>query len=289
MIYICADDYGLCNEVSGHIEECFKDGPLNKISIFPNFDCVDFDKISCGKKVYLSLHINLVEGKSLVDESVIGLLVNKDGYFKYSFPGLLLVSVFNKKKFEKQVLSEIEEQLTRWRKILPDGSEIMIDSHQHTHMIPGVFRMLMKALDEQGIRVKYLRIPNEPTLPYIMTPSLWFTYSLANIIKQWLLKFLWLFNRREYKKREITSAYFCGVMFSGNMDEKRVRKILPHYIKKAEKNGKDIEVLFHPGYISKECQELKDKKITFDKFYYSEGRKIEFDTLKSLHIERGAE
>ena len=33
------------------------------------------------------------------------------------------------------------------------------------------------------------------------------------------------------------------------MDEKRVNKILLEYIKLAEKSNKDVEILFHPGYI----------------------------------------
>ena len=82
-----------------------------------------------------------------------------------------------------------------------------------------------------------MRIPREPLLPYIKTPSLYFTYSPINIIKQWLLNFLWLVNKNQAKKYSIPTSYFFGILFSGKMDEKRVRKILPKYVKKAKKDG----------------------------------------------------
>ena len=66
------------------------------------------------------------------------------------------------------------------------------------------------------------------------------------------------------------------------MDEKRVKKILPKYIKMAEKDGRDIEVLFHPGYLEKSEIDFKNKNIIFKKFYSSENRKTEFDSVMKI-------
>ena len=136
-------------------------------------------------------------------------------------------------------------------------------------------------LNDENLKVKYLRIPSEPVMPFIMTPSLYFTYNPVNIIKQWLLKFLWQINKKEFKKAKIPTAYFFGILFSGNMDEKRVKKVLPHYIALAEKKCKDIEILFHPGYLEKD--ELAEN-IKFDNFYYSNGRKKEYYTAMNLKL-----
>ena len=46
----------------------------------------------------------------------------------------------------------------------------------------------------------------------------------------------------------LTPAYYLGVMFSGHLDEKKVLKLLKIYNKLAEKNKRDIEIGFHPGY-----------------------------------------
>ena len=282
MIYICADDYGLCQSVSSGIQQCIEAGAINKVSVFPNFDAVDLQKIRNGKDIRLSLHLNLVEGKCMASAEEIPLLADKAGNFENTFIGLLGRSLLYGKKFEAQVYKEIKAQILFWKSILPANVPFCIDSHQHTHMIPSVFRALIKVLGDEKIKPEYVRIPAEPILPYIKTPSLYFTYSIVNIIKQWLLGSLWLFNKKRAKKNEIPTSYFFGILFSGKMDEKRVKKILPEYIKTAEKAGGDIEVLFHPGYMDKKTAGFKDKNIVFEKFYMSENRKTEFNSVMKM-------
>ena len=52
----------------------------------------------------------------------------------------------------------------------------------------------------------------------------------------------------------------------------------------AQKNGRDIEVLFHPGYLDEKEFNLKDKSVTFEKFYLSENRKTEFDSVIKISM-----
>ena len=130
-------------------------------------------------------------------------------------------------------------------------SAISIDSHQHTHMIPLVFKTLMRVIKDESIDVEYMRIPAEPITPYLLTPSLYFSYSLTGLLKQWLLKVFAFVNRREWKKANIPSAYFMGVLFSGELTEQKIKKLLPQYLKLAEKNNRDIELGFHPGYLKR--------------------------------------
>ena len=282
MIYFCADDYGLCKSTSEHIQECIDKGALNKVSVFPNFEQIDLHKILKNKNVRISLHLNLVEGKCMADADEINLIADKNGNLKHTFGGLLKLNLFHGKKFEEQIYKEIKAQVLFWKNILPQDIPFCIDSHQHTHMIPAVFKALLRVLKDETINLEYMRVPDEPLLPYIKNPSLYFTYSGINIIKQWLLKILWLFNKRQAKRYKIPTAYFFGILFSGQMDEKRVSKILPEYIKMAERCGKDIEVLFHPGFLNKNEIDLKNKNIVFHKFYLSENRKTEFDSVMKI-------
>ena len=271
MIYFCADDYGLCDSVSARILHCIEKGALNKVSVFPNFDKVDLNRIP--ENILISLHLNLVEGKCMANAEEINLIADKNGNFRHRFGGLFTAGLLNRKKLEEQLYKEIKAQVLFWKSILPENRPFCIDSHQHTHMIPAVFKSLLRVLKDEKINLKYIRIPAEPLKSYIKAPSLYFTYSPVNIAKQWLLKFLWLVN----KKEKIQTAYFSGILFSGKMDEKRVTKILPEYIKLAEKKGMDSEVLFHPGYLNK--NEADFKNIVFEKFYLSENRKTEFDSV----------
>lgn len=278
MVYFCADDYGLNEASSRRIIECIEKGGLNKVSVFPNFEQVSLEEILKNKKILISLHLNLVEGKCMANPEEIDLIADKNGNLKHTFGGLFKLWLLNGKKFEAQIYKEIKAQVLYFKSILPPDVPFCIDSHQHTHMIPSVFKVLIKVLSDEKIEVKYLRIPTEPILPFILAPSLYFTYSAVNIIKQWLLKFLWLINKRNLS--DIPTALFFGILFSGKMDEKRVKKILPKYKKLAEKNSRDIEVLFHPGYL--EESEIDFKNITFEKFYLSENRKTEFDSVMKI-------
>ena len=284
MVYFCADDYGLNEIASAHILQCVEKGALNKVSVFPNFDLPDLNPL-LKKNLRLSLHLNLVEGRRLSD-SELPLIATPDGMMKHTFGGLLKASLLHPKRFGSQVEQEIRAQVLLWKNLLPEGAPFCIDSHQHTHMIPAVFKALIKVLKEEQICPDYLRIPAEPITPFLKAPSLYFTYNAVNVVKQWLLNLLWFVNKKELKKLPIPTARFFGILFSGRMDEKRVQKILPAYLRIAEKEHADIEVLFHPGYLEPEDADLKKNGIVFQNFYSSKNRKTEFDSAMNLSERR---
>lgn len=285
MIYFCADDYGISEGANSRIENCLENGVLNKISVLPNGNVSDFKKRLSDKAAMISLHINLVEGRPLSNPKDVDLLVSESGYFKYSFIGLLALSLSPKrKKLEKQIYKEIQNQIEFWKKTMGETLSVSIDSHQHTHMIPLIFKTLMRVIKEEGLKVSYLRIPNEPLLPYIYTPTLYFEYHPVGLVKQWLLKTFAFINRKELKKSEIKYAYFMGIMFSGKLNEVRIKKLLPHYLNLAKKHNKDIEIGFHPGYIKDRENLIGGVRQDFKKFYYSPHRKIEHDTLINFKL-----
>lgn len=286
MVYFCADDYGMSEQTCCRIEKCAKNGVLNKISVLPNGIISDFKDRFSDINVTLSLHINLVEGKPLSNPRELDLLVSDNGYFKHSFVGLYLMSISPKRiKLEKQIYNEIRSQLKFWKDSFDEGTPITLDSHHHTHMIPLVFKTLMRAIKDEGLDVAYLRIPAEPITPYLLTPSLYLTYNPKNFIKQLVLKTFAFINKNEIKKSGINSAYYMGILFSGNMDEKRVNKVLVHYLELSEKNNKDIELTFHPGYLESGDEFFDANKKSFHKFYDSPGRRTEFDTLINLQFQ----
>lgn len=285
MINMCADDYGLEPVSSRHIQECIDQGLLKRVSVFPNFERIDLNQIRKGKNVQLALHVNLVEGKCLADPAEIGLLADENGSLKHDFIGLFSLSLLHPKKFKEQIYKEIKAQILFWQSILPEDMPFCIDSHQHTHMIPAIFKTMIEVLREENVTVEHLRISAEPLSPYLRTPSLYFTYSAVNVIKQWLLKFLWQFDKRYINVDELHKSYYMGILFSGNMDEKRIIKILPKYVKLAEKKGKSVDVTFHPGYLDKENADLNNKNVAFKRFYLSDKRKTEFESLINLSKE----
>ncbi|MEE0897959.1 MAG: ChbG/HpnK family deacetylase [Acutalibacteraceae bacterium] len=276
MIYFCADDYGISKSSNTRIEECLKNGVLNKISVLPNSDALDFKRRLLGENVKLSLHLNLIEGYPLSKKEDVSLLVSDKGFFKYSFIGLFFLSIFgNRSLLKKQLYNEIKMQIDFWKKEMGEETPILVDSHQHTHMIPLVFKTLMRVIKEENVEVEYIRIPAEPILPYIKSPSLYFKFRPIGLIKQWLLKFLKFVNRKELKKANIKSALFMGIMFSGQLTEDKINKLLPYY----KKQNENIEIAFHPGYLESRESLIDGFRQNFKKFYYSKWRRIEYDTL----------
>lgn len=286
MIYFCADDYGISASGNSRIEHCLKNGVLNKISVLPNGETADFKQRLSDGATTLSLHINLVEGRPLSEPSNVNLLIADDGYFKYSFIGLFLLSLSAKRReLEKQIYTEMQTQMRFWKNTIGENTLLSIDSHQHTHMIPLVFKTLMRVIRDEGLNVSSIRIPAEPVSPYLFTPSLYFEYRPVSLIKQWLLKALAFVNRKEIAKSKINSAYFMGIMFSGQLNEARVKKLLPHYLKLAEKENRDIEIGFHPGYVNGEENLIDGNRPDFRKFYYSPWRNTEYNTLLNFNNE----
>lgn len=284
MIYFSADDYGIGEKSNSRIEECVKSGALNKISVMPNGEIPDLISRFENYNVALELHTNLVEGVPLSNPQEVSLLINKNGCFKYSFLGLLLLSLSPKKKaFKRQIYLELQNQIRFWKKTIGDDGKFLIDSHQHTHMIPLIFETLLEVIKDEGIEVNYLRFPSEPIGLYLSTPSLYGSYSISGIIKQWILAFFGLINRKKLKESNIPSALFMGVLFSGSVTKRKVDKILPKYLKLAEKRNQNIEILFHPGYLEWGDRLSMPTQKGFYRFYYSNSRKKEFDALMELN------
>ena len=161
--------------------------------------------------------------------------------------------------------------------LLENRSEcLLIDPGDETSKIKDFIK-------DKNLNVSYLRIPTEPLRPYLLSPSLYLSYSLTGIIKQFVLNFFGHLNRKELKNSGINYGFFMGVLFSGKMTEKRILKILPHYLKLAEKHHKDIEVTLHPGYTDSSNMMAGCRK-GFLKFYLSKWRKTEYDTLLNLKL-----
>ena len=281
MIYISADDFGISREATDNIIKCAVDGCVNKVSVFPNGKFA-YKINELPGNVIICAHINVVEGKATSEYKDVNLLVDGMGNFNNSYFKLMMAGLTPRKKlYEKQLYTEIKSQLDIISD-LTNSKTIYIDSHQHTHMIPFVFRVMMRVIKTCGYDVRYIRIPAEPIWPYIKAFSLYRTYTFANVLKQWLLKFFRLINRKYISDTE--SAEFMGIMFSGNMNSERISKIFPYYAEICRKQKRDVEILFHPGYTSNSTDLTAEQKIKFTKFYMSENRKKEYETVMDLNI-----
>ena len=289
MIDIHADDYALTVNTSQEMLTLMKEGVFHSISIIVNTSCFE-ESITLLKETIptlpflpkMSVHLDLVEGLCLSENN--GSLINE------AWKDLFLASYIPvyRNRIKRSLKKEISAQLEKgWRSIKEcldiakksgiscDQQKMRIDSHQHTHMIPVVHEALVECLRENRYEAEYIRNSKEPLAPFLKTASLISTYRPVNIVKNRLLDVLSWRQDRYDKTHGHNPMYLWGLVMSGKMDAKRIEKLFPQMTERAQKDGRDLEILFHPGRMKGDetCPEIPQK--TAEDFYLSEGRNIE--------------
>lgn len=112
------------------------------------------------------------------------------------------------------------------------------------------------------------------------------TIKPVNLVKRALLNYLWRRDRRAFEAAGLgsfteKSAVFCGLSFSGHMDEVRVAAVYPYLREVAEKRGCALELLFHPGRVDAPEHCLNPALPGFVDFSCGEGRDVEQAALRS--------
>ena len=108
-------------------------------------------------------------------------------------------------------------------------------------------------------------------------------------MKHALLNALWRRDRRVLAASglpsyERVSAVFCGVLFSGHMDQGRVSCVLPALTDEARRRDMSLELLFHPGRVASATECLNPALPGFVEFSCGEGRDVEHDALRSEEL-----
>ncbi len=259
------DDFALSISSSKDIIDCINTGKISGISVISNMSCFEECIKLLKNNIDLSIHLNFVEGKSVTDN--LKYLTDCNGYFKLSWVKLFFLSfnIFKYRKVKNELKIEIDNQI---KKLLPYQKKIIIDSHQHTHMIPIVFNAFLDVIKEKKYNIKYVRVSNERLVPFIKNYFKMGPYNIVNIIKCMVLKILSINVISKLNKNSIKYKKVYGILFSGNMNIK-VFDIIKNY-----NNGEDY--IFHVGKLLK--KEINNE-YKFIKFHTSNNRKIEKEVI----------
>ena len=289
IVDIHADDFALSENSDSDILQLCAECKLDSISIIPNleyFETASAKFLSIqeksDKKILVSVHLNFMEGKCCAEKSLLPDLVDSEGFFTVSWGKFFMWNYipFMRKKIKLQLKTEILAQIKKCLDSnIIDKNAIRIDSHQHPHMIPVVFEALKEVvfeLENDGCKIEYIRNTQDPILLYGGKNI----FSI-NTVKCLILNFYSIKVKKYLVSKKLPVNYLCGVYFSGKMDS-RLKKVLPKFIKKAERHNRNIELLFHPGTMLKSELTSEFKKEGFNEFHLSENRKIEYNTLKEL-------
>jgi predicted glycoside hydrolase/deacetylase ChbG (UPF0249 family) len=297
-IDIHADDYALTVNTSKDMLECMRAGKLDSISIVPNTSAFD----ECMELLYqeipalpflplLSVHLDFVEGMSLAGHEAVPLLTGKNSdLMGLSWGGLFKLSYLPGKRVEakRQLKQEIRAQIQKTQAAVEKCMEtarqagvpcaqkgLRIDSHQHAHMIPVVWDALREVLSEEKYPVEYIRNSKEVLGVFLSEPALWRTYRPINFVKNRILALYSHKVDRYFEENGMQQMYLWGLVMSGHMDAERIKKLHGKMTDKADRDGRTLEILFHPGIALPEevSAELGDEAA--EEFYLSENRRIE--------------
>jgi predicted glycoside hydrolase/deacetylase ChbG (UPF0249 family)/putative flippase GtrA len=239
-----ADDFGFSRAANKSILSGIRSGSLHGVSVLANGLDVEFalrELSNSGLPVFVRLHINLTEGKSLLSREHVPLLTKLNGEFKYTPIRLLLAFLltFGKRKraLMRQAADEVRAQRARLRS-LGYVAALGVDGHQHVHMIPSVAKIVQQLhLEEEWDSV---RVPKE----VFFLPEKGTELHLLDVLRHTGLNILSFWNRKHFRSIPASSEAFIGSLITGRMYGHNIRRALCEL---SRTNVKVVECATHPG------------------------------------------
>ena len=210
------------------IVHCHREGVLTSTTLMANGDAFD-DAVRLAREtptLDVGCHLVLVQGSSVVT-----------GRPLPETPHQLLIALMQR---QMDVYAELRAQI---EKLLSAGIRpTHLDSHKHTHIVPNVFRTVVRLANEFAI--PYVRLPLDATVPFTRVPC-----TLAGRFYRGLA--------RDYHVK--MTDHFLGFRLTGELTEGRFMAALMTL-----PEGK-TEFMCHPGFMGPELREahtrLKESRL----------------------------
>lgn len=292
-IYYHADDLGQSIEQSRPFLECHEDGVLNSLAVMTNShraaECYELVRalVDSGE-IRPTVHLNFVEGPALSDKETVPELVDDRGYLDLGFLKACRMGFAGKKNreiYKKQIKNEIRLQISKALEIFKGKGDKLpkwgIDSHLHYHMIPIIWDSLCEVIREDSLSPSWIRLSKDPASPVFTTPAVWKKLKPINIVKWMILKIIGP-TKNKVESLGVSVPVFFGMFFTLQMEKDVVSKLHAKYEKKAKKQGRDLELMFHPGYNTNREDTLDPTKDNFWGPNSSDFRLKEQETLKTI-------
>ena len=225
-LIVNADDYGYFDCVSRGIPDASHNGIVTATGIFAN--SIHFndhvDRLIGEDKLDPGVHLNLTDQAPLT-ESMSRSLSRWAGLFpdKYSLVKALLTGTITIETVAQEWRAQIERCLGKKLKIH------FLNSHEHIHMLPPLFKLVQSLADEYHI--PNIRLPTPEQSP---------NFSIGTLIRDGSLKTLSFLNRRSLK---VPAPRFLGMGESGRLSISYLKSTLPQL-----RTGEVYELMCHPGY-----------------------------------------
>ena len=161
---ITADDFGFSPSVNEAVFRAAEFGTLGAASLMPNMPFAGEAAAAVKQRtpyLPLGLHFTLTSGTPCAPKEEIPLLVDGNGRFRHGFGSLFqLLRDKNAAEAKCQIQREFAAQIAEADRLAKEhGVEFTrLDSHQHIHVLPGIFETLHAAAKQRGWT---LRVPRE--------------------------------------------------------------------------------------------------------------------------------
>jgi chitin disaccharide deacetylase len=153
-LIINADDFGFTRDVNAGIVHAHTHGVLTSTTLMANGDAFD-DAVQLGGQtptLDIGAHLVLVQGRSLISGAP----------FPETPQRLLADLALGRWNAYTELRAQIE-------KIIAAGIKpTHLDSHKHTHLVPAIFRTLVRLARE--FEIPYVRLPLDASAPFSRMP-----------------------------------------------------------------------------------------------------------------------
>jgi predicted glycoside hydrolase/deacetylase ChbG (UPF0249 family) len=227
-LIINADDFAFTRDVNAGIVHAHREGVLTSTTLMANGEAFE-DAVRLARETSsldIGCHLVLVQGRSLVTGEALP-----------QTPAALLHALAGRRL---DVYAELRAQIA---KIMSAGIRpTHLDSHKHTHIVPGIFRNVVRLAEEFSI--PYVRLPLDRSVPLARLPC-----ALAGP-----------YYRRLAARRDVRMTdHFLGFRLTGSLSEQTMAGAL-----RALLDG-TTEFMCHPGYLGSELAQaptrLKESRV----------------------------
>lgn len=230
-LIVNADDFGLTEGINIGIVNGFKDGIITSASLIPTMPAFQHavETATENPDLDIGVHLSLTVGKPCSENDRLSPIL-EEGEFIPSHVHVIRSIYANRVRIE-DIKEEMSAQIA---KVQETGLRIShLDSHQHVHMVPRVFRLMLTLMQEH--QVPFVRVPDELVgIKQLLTIKGWGLFVLGLIGRA---------SRQEVVRAKLsTTDYFWGLSCSEAMSLHDLTRMLGSL-----KPGIN-ELMCHPGY-----------------------------------------
>lgn len=253
-VILNADDFGFSPAVNEAVLSAAEFGTVRAASLMVTMPFAEDAVAALWRRcpdLEIGLHFSLTCGRAAAEPGSVPLLVDSQGCFRLGFAGLLrLLTSKRREEAIRQIRREWEAQWARIEQLRGQGGFRLnhLDSHQHVHVLPGVFELLHAESANRGL---HLRVPREPwgdRKRFFRRLPAWFP---GGLLKREILN-------RYLKRHGAAAIGYFGILDSGRIN----RKALDEIFRAVSRRPGDgvFEINVHPSF-SEDAMPEETRKI----------------------------